>query len=135
MEDTRNIEKIYSKEELASEDGDFFRKRITKWKQERIEKGYCQYDLWSFDNFLLAMIPAALHEFADTTTSYPGRTVEGISENMEQWRAFIHKIANDFTEGAEQLEDIGTVGQPEEGMRKIDKAWTRLGEWLYDLWD
>lgn len=135
MEKRLDLNKVYTEEELASADGALYRERLEKWKKQRIEKSYCDYDLWNMDGFLLEVLVNGLREFADNTHSYPGLSVEGISETPQQWHDFLYHLAAEFEEGYDMIDEIESLARTEQGITKVKEAWNTLGEWLFDLWD
>ena len=135
MEKQFDLNKVYTEQELASADGAFYKERLEKWKKQRIEKGYCDYDLWDMDAFLMEILVNGLREFADNTHSYPGMPVEGISETPQQWHDFLYHLAAEFEEGYDMMDEIEDLERAKQGAAKVKEAWNTLGEWLHDLWD
>ena len=57
-----NLKKV--KEQLPSQ-------KYNLYCDQRIEKGYCDYDLADFDDYFLKLLPAALYELASKKDHYP----------------------------------------------------------------
>ena len=86
---------------------------------QRATKGYCDYDVWNMDSWLLELLPPMLRELAnDPVGAYPG--VEPF-ETPEKWHYWLLKMAVRFLE----LQDDWTESRneyDEEYMRLIDEA-------------
>lgn len=72
--------------------------RYFKWGWQRATKGYCEYDLFAFDDYYLNLIAETLFEMAKTTQGYPGPY-----ESLEEWQQHIHDLGNEFKEAADIL--------------------------------
>ena len=72
--------------------------RHFKWGWQRATKGYCEYDLFAFDEYYLNLIANTLHEFANKTQGYPGTY-----ETFEKWQQHIHDLGDEFKEIADIL--------------------------------
>lgn len=86
---------------------------------QRATKGYCDYDVWNMDSWMLELLPPMLRELAnDPVGAYPG--VEPF-ETPEKWHYWLLKMAVKFLE----LQDDWTESRNEydaEYMRLIDEA-------------
>lgn len=122
MFDYGNLEKVYTPEQLDQAD---CVERLKRWKQERITKGFCQYDLWDLDIYLVGVIITSLREFADTTSSFPADY-----ENITVWREDLHWLADEFEAAWDMIQN----GQPD-GWTRLRAAFISLWYNLGNLWD
>lgn len=72
--------------------------KIIKYCFERITKGYCAYDRYDIDSWLLETLPNMLNEFAEKTHSHPYGFSEGVVNNL--YKSF--KMKNILNENEEK---------------------------------
>ena len=60
-----------------------------KYFFQRGRKGYCDYDLYAFDDWLTEMMPRALREFKDKTHGWPDSEFKTFGE----WQDCIERMA------------------------------------------
>lgn len=65
--------------------------RIKKWKKQRVQQGFCDFDVWNFGDFIAEVIPNGLRALADVTNCYPVDF-----DSLESWQDFIRKMAEDI---------------------------------------
>lgn len=99
--------------------------RMLKWAYQRVMRGYADCDVWNFDGFLAAVIPAGLRELAELH-SYPFSF-----DSHKEWSKWLIETAELFEEVYN--EDFIITG--EEYQQKINKALDRLKEQFGNLWD
>lgn len=78
-----NLKKI--KEQLPAQ-------KYNLYCDQRIEKGYCDYDLADFDDYFLRLLPAALYELASKKDCYP----DNMFNSLEEYQEFLRNLAVDF---------------------------------------
>ncbi len=100
--------------------------RMLKWAKQRIMRGYADCDVWNFDNFLAAVIPAGLRDLAELH-SYPFDF-----GSHEEWNKWLIETAELFEEA---YNDEVFIITGEEYQQKINKAFDRLKEQFGNLWD
>ena len=77
-------------------------KRLSRYKQQREQRGWDDTELWSLDTTILKFIVSRLRPFADNLHSYhPDFT-------MGQWQDLLHTMADDFEYCLEHRDDIFT---------------------------
>ena len=113
-----------NKERLASGTKDV---RAKKWKKQRIERGYSDRDVWSFDSFLAQVISGGVRQIGGYA-GYEGE--EG------EWRKTFNFIADQFEWYANEQfsftdEFVDKINDPESDYRK---AWVLLEENFGGLW-
>ena len=104
---------------------------------ERGRKGYCNEDLWSFDNWLSKIIARGLREFKEVCHTYPNdiddweEWIKILDEMIEcfeeQTRSIDENIAGDFVERWRQ--------RREHQKQKLHRGLELLERYYYDLWD
>lgn len=114
MLDYGNLEKVYTPEQLNHAE---YVENLKRWKQERVTKGFCQYDLWDLDMYLIGVIITSLREFAANTSSYPADY-----EDIDVWREDLRWLADEFETAWQMIQENQTEG------------WTRLRTAFVSLW-
>lgn len=64
-------------------------KKKLKYCWQRITKGYCDADIWNWDEWLLELMPRMLDELATVTDAYPD-TIVG---SLDEWKKYLHGLA------------------------------------------
>lgn len=64
------------------------RKKL-KYCWQRIIKGYCDVDIWNWDEWLLEVMPQMLDELATVTDAYP----DDIVSSLDEWKKYLHGLA------------------------------------------
>ena len=91
--------------------------RNIKYCIQRIRRGYCDADLWSFDYWFLNVVPAILKQFAKESVGYPTLF------EIEWYEKHKDEIEMTFDEmrAAELWDDKRKIIH-----KKIEKAWKNL---------
>ena len=76
----------------------FFRQ--FKWAYQRITKGFCDFDYWDLDTYLIRLMADAIKELADNTHGYPGNEE---FPTYEHWKAYLYKIVGKLKYTQEEL--------------------------------
>lgn len=114
-------------------------KRIIKYSWQRITKGYCDYDRYDIDWYLIELIPNILEDFADKTHSYP----VGFND-LECWQNHLRHIADRFKNAKDfyDLSDDIENYSKKERIEFYDKSklclktgFGYLENHYWDLWD
>ena len=130
---------------------------------QRATKGFCDYDLWDLDSWLLQVLPDALDAFVKDNPSYPAW---GEMDTFEKWQNFLKNIASDLRDCADidgnshneyyeeyikKFDDPNwNINSPsteldkkyfarckeiaEEQQIKMENAFARLAKWLHAIW-
>ena len=85
--------------------GMFFRN--LKRAKDRATKGFCDWDIWDLDVWLLELLPASLKEFKDKTQGYPDEL-----GSYEEWIKTLEKIIAHFDEANKIITDDGETLNP-----------------------
>lgn len=67
----------------------FFRQ--FKWAYQRITKGFCDYDIWDMDVYLIQLLADGIKQLADTSWGYP--CTEEFPTH-ESWQEYLYKICD-----------------------------------------
>lgn len=100
-----------------------------KWKQQRLERGFSDYDLLDFDNFLLAILPAALDKLAKKDT-YP----DFMFTTLEAYRRYIKRIADDLRWAEKMTNEDASRDSMAEATGILYGAFSRLSQIFWTLW-
>jgi hypothetical protein len=73
------------------------RQKLTKehfmlYVHQRVEKGFSNYDLADFDDYLLKLLSAALYELASKKDHYP----DNMFNSLEEYQEYLRNLAIDF---------------------------------------
>lgn len=127
---------------------------------QRATKGFCDYDLWDLDSWLLKLLPSALENFVKNNNGYPFDF-----KTIEEWNDFLLKMATDFRacqdpeaedrneyyeEYIKQFEEKDGWHRErteidkkyftrsrelyEEQQRNLEEVFARLAKWLRAIW-
>lgn len=113
------------------------RTRIERYKRQRINRGFCDVDVWNMDTYLNSLIPAMLERLVEDPAGYPCTY-----NSIEEWRSKVLSIANDFRE----IERLDKMNPDEAGVADFkalgdliettkNRAFDALKEVFFDLWD
>lgn len=106
--------------------------RNIKWAYQRITKGYCDYDLWSIDNWISKLMHDALIEFESNCHGFP---IE-FENDKSEWNRILLSMADYF-----QKANIWYYDDPYNSENAClaeenkNKALELLERWYYHLWD
>lgn len=100
-----------------------------KWKQQRLERGFSDYDLLDFDNFLLAVLPAALDKLAEKDT-YP----DFMFTTLEAYQRYIKRIADDLRWANKITNEDASRDSMAEATGILYGAFSRLSQIFWTLW-
>lgn len=107
-------------------------KDYKKWKSQRLKRGFCDFDLWNFDNFLLHILCDGLTEFIAHNDAYPDEF-----NNLEAYHIFIQEQIIDQLKEADRLTDSFTI-EPNERYEKantcLKTAFDNLSQVFWGLW-
>lgn len=103
--------------------------RCEEWKRQRIERGFSDYDLLDFDNFLLAILPPALDKLAEKDT-YP----DYMFTTLEAYQRYIKRIANDLREANKMTNENASRDSIAEATGILYGAFSRLSQIFWTLW-
>lgn len=114
-------------------------KKIIKYSWQRITKGYCDYDRYDIDRYLIDLLPNMLEDLADKTHSYPA----GFND-LECWQNHLRHIADRFKNAKDfyDLSDDVENYSMEERIEFYNKSelclktgFEYLENHYWDLWD
>lgn len=84
--------------------------RSFKLAIQRVKRGYCDIDLWDFDDYIIRMLALGLEDFADKTWSYPGPGYAGGEDDEEKdfeaWKSDLRRASMNFFQSIEELEEL-----------------------------
>ena len=103
-----------------------------KWKHERMEKGFSEYDWWSIDIHFARMIALAARKYRDEGHGYPMMTDkdgEQLAETfaVQKWNNILTEMADGF-DG--YVKETLTADSPE-----FKRAMKLFSKWFGALWD
>lgn len=117
---------------LKDKDG---KRRMKKWKRQRISRGFCDYDWWDLDAFLANLICNSLRHYANNTIGWS----EAIASSPEEYKERILALADAFEEMVMWEENhLNSRNYEEDWARLHDltkEAFNELGEVFWTLWD
>lgn len=97
------------------------------YASQRAERGFSDYDLENFDDYLLTIIADGLAEIARRkdydAPSYMDDT---------QWREFLTRLAARFRKAQNQKDDLDTL---DDAQINLDSAFKYLSAHLLELWN
>lgn len=103
--------------------------RRIRWAKQRVERGFADCDLWAIDDWLLEMLPQAIHLFRERTHGYPGHITE------EKWQEVLKQMEEAFTAAAKEVEFDGNECEWNEKERRLKEGLDLMGEYFFYLWD
>lgn len=98
-----NVWKFFNEGNIFRKIGGFFQK--IKYAKDRARKGYCDYDLWDMDIFLVDLIIRSLEEHKEYTCGYP----DGKYSSFEDWTNAIEEGINHFKKYKYLMDDNNNV--------------------------
>lgn len=116
------------------------KRRRAKWKRQRINRGFCDWDWWDLDYFLCNLLASSLRYYATHTIGYS----PALAPTYEDYQARILELAGMFEEMANWEEthnppdDYGFEWYKEnnEALHTLTKkAFAELAEVFWSLWD
>lgn len=113
-------------------------KRIIKYSWQRITKGYCDYDRYDIDWYLIELIPNILEDFANKTNSFPIDF-----EELKYWQDYLRFCADRFknTKDFYELSNNANYSKEEriefydKSKRCLKTGFEYLEDHYWDLWD
>lgn len=88
----KQLKNNYNLKKLRTGKLGYDKKNVKKWKRQRIKRGYCGYDLFGLDNYLIRIIPNAIDDLANTMHTWSDMTFESPEKNT----AYLHELATKF---------------------------------------
>lgn len=61
------------------------RRKLAKWKSQRLRQGFADIDAWNFDIHLLEVISLGLRTLAENTHTYPGNEEFPTYKDWTEW--------------------------------------------------
>jgi hypothetical protein len=111
------------------------KRRRAKWKRQRINRGFCDWDWWDLDYFYLNLFVSSLRHYAKNTIGFS----PSIAPTYEEYQARILRLADMFEELADWEETNADRRDFEQEFKEKDeltkKAFTELAEVFWSLWD
>ncbi len=68
------------------------RRHNRKFRRQRLERGFCDGDLWSFDEYIIRVMANGLREFIKQTNCYP----DNLFPTFKAWCDHLTSIADDL---------------------------------------
>ena len=111
------------------------KRRRAKWKRQRINRGFADWDWWNLDYFYLNLFVSSLRHYANNTIGYS----PSLAPTYEEYQARILRLADMFEELADWEENNAERCDFEQESKEKDeltkKAFTELAEVFWSLWD
>ncbi len=113
------------------------------FNKQRIERGFSDKDLWSFDYYIAKVICNGIEEFKKTTsTAIPSCDFNGHEMTEDEWRQILDDIKDGFCYYVDEESSIdfgdGSVGffkaRDEAVNVRLHKSMDLLKEWFRALW-
>ena len=112
----------------------------------RGKNGWCPYDAWDIDCYLLKILPEMLRYLAKNSHSHPvltkPMTKESSDKDAEEWKKILIYMAECFEEADEHMFPFDGDGDIEnlEALEKYrdkkkDEGLDLLKKYFWDLWD
>jgi len=95
------------------------------WFMQRGLRGYSDYDVWDFDDYLSKVIRDGLTNLKNNSNGHPGEL-----KSMEEWQGILDEIIWIFKVDKEQILKLS----PEE-KKRYNKGWKLFQKYFYNLWD
>lgn len=106
-----------------------------KWKRQRINRGFSDWDWYDLDCFYLNLFVSSLRYYAKNTVGYS----PAIAPTYEEYQARILRLADMFEELADWEDNNAGRHDFEQEMKEKDeltkKAFAELAEVFWSLWD
>lgn len=77
----------------------FWRNNVT-WNHQRMQRGWSERDLWSFDTYLAKVIAEGCEQLAEQVHGWPGEPM-----TFEEWQEILRKISRGFKAHTSIMED------------------------------
>lgn len=111
------------------------KRRLKKWKRQRITRGFADYDWWDLDAFLANLICNSLRHYANNTCGWS----EAIASSPEEYKERILAVADKFEEMVmweENHLDSRNYKKDWDNLHSLTKdAFNNLAEVFWTLWD
>lgn len=111
------------------------KRRKKKWKRQRINRGFCDWDWWDLDYFYLNLFVNSLRYYANNTIGYS----PSLAPSFEEYQARILRLADMFEDLANWEETNANRRDFEQEFKEKDeltkKAFAELAEVFWSLWD
>ena len=88
--------------------------RQFKWAYQRITRGFCDFDYWDFDVYLIRVMAGGLKKLADETHGFPGNEE---FPTYTHWQQYLYKIV-----------DLLELADNDELPNEYEEAWMRSFE-------
>lgn len=96
--------------------------------RQRMQRGFADEDLWSFDHYLAELLAAALTRFAEMEVGCPGGLTGGdLDARCIEWQEILAEMAVGF----QAYVDNGYLKPPPP---ELNRSLDLLKEWWGDLW-
>lgn len=110
-------------------------RRRKKWMQQRIHRGFCDWDWWSLDMFYLNLFISSLRHYAKNAAGYS----PALAPSYEEYQARILRLADMFEELADWEENNVNRRDFEQEFKEKEeltkKAFAEMAEVFWSLWD
>ena len=108
------------------------KQRTKKYKQQRLERGFDDSELWNLDSTIAQFITPRLKAFKEYTQSYPG----GVSGFIE-WKMILDQMVEGFElwQNHWEWENDNDQNIINEKRHKVDIALELFKEQSFELWD
>ena len=111
------------------------KRRKKKWKRQRINRGFCDWDWWGLYQFYLNLFVSSLRLYAKNTIGHS----PAIAPTYEEYQARILRLADMFEELAHWDENNVERRDFEQEFKEKDeltkKAFAEMAEVFWSLWD
>ena len=118
-------------------------KWLHKAKKQRIERGYCDGDLWNMDQWFLEVIPPMLRQLAEDDLGFP----EPEFGTKEEWKDWLTTLADHFEACSEvAIEDQNPYKHEDDrywprhdalevmAQARLEDAFKEMGKHFHSLW-
>ena len=111
------------------------KRRREKFKRQRINRGFADWDWWNLDYFYLNLFVSSLRHYAKNTIGYS----PSLAPTYEEYQARILRLADMFEKLANWEEDNVERRDYEQEAKELDEltkaAFAELAEVFWSLWD
>ena len=111
------------------------KRRREKFKRQRVNRGFSDYDWWNLDYFYLNLFVSSLRHYAKNTTGFS----ESLAPTYEEYQARILRLADMFEKLANWEEDNVERRDYKQEVKELNEltkaAFAELAEVFWSLWD
>ena len=111
------------------------KRRREKFKRQRVNRGFADWDWWDLDYFYLNLFVSSLRHYAKNTTDFS----ESLAPTYEEYQARILRLADMFEKLANWEEDNVERRDYEQEAKELNEltkaAFAELAEVFWSLWD